>query len=453
MGNAKYTIQDWAEGFAKRSHLSRAKADSFLRTFFQLIKKGIEEDNFVKVKGLGTFKLVTVGSRESVDVNTGERIEIGEHQRLMFTPDKSLKERVNRPFEQFSTVTIEDDTLDLGALDEVVDEEGQPEGQEPESNSTKETQKADVSGQNTSQNISQPKPETTITVLTPPTSVPTPKPADENDRNSGKLQVQSVSLKPTHRNEAKAPVSEAKETEQISSSNENSASDTENDKHETENSNETSDHEHEVEVKEAELSENKPSNLDNQDVESEAEEAASGNARKIFKYILIFFGLAVLMSGSYLLGYFRVFGGSDVKKISSEENQTTSEQIQKRSEVVSPTSDVAQTAPKTVDSAAVAAQKLAAARRDSLALVKKKEADDLAMSKKYQQLPGGKFLIVGTLETHIMKPGDTLLKLSKKYFGSKDYVQYIVFYNQFENPDVIPLGYKLKIPRLAHRTE
>ena len=112
MANEKSTIQDLVESLATRNHCSRTKADTFLRKMLTLIKNGLNTDNFVKVKGLGTFKLVTVSSRESVDVNTGERIEIAEHQRVLFTPEATLKARVNKPFEKFETVII-DDVADL----------------------------------------------------------------------------------------------------------------------------------------------------------------------------------------------------------------------------------------------------------------------------------------------------------------------------------------------------
>ena len=116
MANNKRTVQDLAESMAKRHRYSKVMSESFIRGALSIIKGALEKENYVKVKGLGTFKLVTVNSRESVNVNTGERIEISEHQRLTFTPDKSLKERVNRPFEQFQTVVIEDDDLDLNHL-------------------------------------------------------------------------------------------------------------------------------------------------------------------------------------------------------------------------------------------------------------------------------------------------------------------------------------------------
>jgi nucleoid-associated protein YgaU len=81
---------------------------------------------------------------------------------------------------------------------------------------------------------------------------------------------------------------------------------------------------------------------------------------------------------------------------------------------------------------------------------KSQEPSAKELSKQYEQLPGGKYLIIGTLEEHEMKATDTLIKLSKKIYGSKDYVKYIIFYNHLENPDLIALGTKLKMPKLAH---
>ena len=91
MANEKTTIQELADRFAERNHCPRSVAEMFLKRVFEQIKQGLKDDSFVKIKGLGTFKLVTVGSRASVDVNTGERIEISEHQRLVFTPDNSIR--------------------------------------------------------------------------------------------------------------------------------------------------------------------------------------------------------------------------------------------------------------------------------------------------------------------------------------------------------------------------
>ena len=73
-------------------------------------------------------------------------------------------------------------------------------------------------------------------------------------------------------------------------------------------------------------------------------------------------------------------------------------------------------------------------------------------AKQYEQLPGGDYYIVGTLTTHTMKPGDTLLRLARKHYGKISFTQYIIFYNKISNPDVIPLGMTLELPRLVDKS-
>ena len=115
----KILLQELAEHFAAREGLTKKKAELFVRTFFDLIEQGIFEDKFVKIKGFGTFKLVAVGERESVNIKTGERIQIGGHSKMAFVPDTALKEMVNKPFAHFETVDLNDDTTqqELDAID------------------------------------------------------------------------------------------------------------------------------------------------------------------------------------------------------------------------------------------------------------------------------------------------------------------------------------------------
>lgn len=450
MGNTKFTIQDWAEGFAKRSRMSRAKADSFLRTFFNLIKKSIEDDNFVKIKGLGTFKLVTVGSRESVDVNTGERIEIGEHQRLIFTPDKTLKERVNRPFEQFATTVIDDDSLDLGTLDAAGEDNDDTAGTERDGNDSLESENTDGTAQNAARPTSTDHQETQDSQTPADDAATSANSAGETARNNDQLKVQSVSLAPQ-------PETEDEPSEQELNTTDTALSQPNDAPSESETAGNPPEDEAERPYKNSGHDEYNGSSTGDDNTGSESdcyeadnEEATSGKGRVVLKYILAVLGILVLMAGSYVLGYYRFFGSLEEAGISSGQIKKTSGQIQKSREVVSSDSGKSVADSQTADSVSSKTVNTQAQKRDSLALKKQKAADDIAMSKKYEQLPGGKYLIVGTLDTHEMKPGDTLLKLSKKYFGSKDYVPYIVFYNRLENPDVVPLGYTLKIPRLAH---
>lgn len=102
--------------------LDEASAEKFAALMFDVIAKGLKADRQVKVKGLGTFRLVEVGSRESVDVNTGERIVIEARDKVVFVPDTVLRDRVNSPFAQFETVAL-NDGVDFSELDKKLDGE------------------------------------------------------------------------------------------------------------------------------------------------------------------------------------------------------------------------------------------------------------------------------------------------------------------------------------------
>lgn len=131
--NEKLLLQDIVVLLAKKAGTTQKDADRFYRELFQLILDCIYENDIVKIKDFGTFKLVSISSRESVDVNTGEKIEIPAHFRLSFAPDKSLKELVNKPFAQFESVVLDDDITALSDEDdeddlddEILEEEDRP---------------------------------------------------------------------------------------------------------------------------------------------------------------------------------------------------------------------------------------------------------------------------------------------------------------------------------------
>lgn len=104
----KIALQDLADMLARRYGMSREEAAGFIKDFFVLIEKALLADSYVKVKGLGTFRMVDVEGRESVDVNTGQRIEIAPHRKVSFSPEKELKDLVNKPFSHFETVVLND---------------------------------------------------------------------------------------------------------------------------------------------------------------------------------------------------------------------------------------------------------------------------------------------------------------------------------------------------------
>ena len=112
--------------FAKATGLQMSDAEALTKAFFDTLVEGLEAEGSVKINGLGTFKVIDVDSRSSVDVNTGERIEIKGHKKLTFVPADSLKEIINEPFAMFQPVEVDESLVDeeepVSAQDEVVDE-------------------------------------------------------------------------------------------------------------------------------------------------------------------------------------------------------------------------------------------------------------------------------------------------------------------------------------------
>ena len=106
--NEKITLQDLINLFGEKQGMSKKDAELFVRSLFDLIEEALATEKYVKVKGLGTFKLTEVDSRESVNVNTGERIEIQGHTKVSFTPDTTMKDLINKPFAHFETVILND---------------------------------------------------------------------------------------------------------------------------------------------------------------------------------------------------------------------------------------------------------------------------------------------------------------------------------------------------------
>ena len=110
--DAKLNHSDISALLSKHCNISQSKADNFVKNFFEIIIEGLDADGIVKINGLGTFKMIDVASRGSVNVNTGEKIEIKGHRKLTFLPSDALKEKVNRPFAMFEPVEVDDDYSD-----------------------------------------------------------------------------------------------------------------------------------------------------------------------------------------------------------------------------------------------------------------------------------------------------------------------------------------------------
>ena len=109
--NERLTIQDLTDLLAAKHSMTKKDAEVFVKEFFLLIEQALENEKTVKIKGLGTFKLIDVDSRESVNVNTGERFQIKGHTKVSFSPDANLRDTINKPFAHFETVVLNENTI------------------------------------------------------------------------------------------------------------------------------------------------------------------------------------------------------------------------------------------------------------------------------------------------------------------------------------------------------
>lgn len=147
---SKNSLNVLGKKLAEKTGLSQQEAELFIKKMFDVVNEGLQDDKQVKVKWLGTFKVTSVKDRESVDVNTGERIVIDGRDKISFTPDNILKEIVNKPFAQFETVVVND-----GAEFDEIDKKFEAEEQMVENQQVKESKEQMVENQQTEESEEQ----------------------------------------------------------------------------------------------------------------------------------------------------------------------------------------------------------------------------------------------------------------------------------------------------------
>ncbi len=160
----KLTLNNIAKVLVEKNGLEPKEAMMFTTAMFDLIHDRLNEEGIVKVKGLGTFKMIRVEARESINVRTGERVLIDSHAKITFTPDAVMKELVNKPFSQFETVVLNDDV-------EFTDMKSEETTDETNNSEQSESLVDVVSEGATPEPAPEPAPE--------PVAEPTPEPAPE----------------------------------------------------------------------------------------------------------------------------------------------------------------------------------------------------------------------------------------------------------------------------------
>lgn len=485
----KFLPQDLAALLAQQQGISQEEALEFVRAFFSLTEEALIKDSFVKVSGFGTTKLVTVNERESVNISTGERFQIGKHTKISFTPDATLRDLVNRPFALLATTTLYEETpeeeleavpwLEEDSKEEEEANEMNPGGDSDEIVNTPlvidhhadsnagYSEEAEVNIEETATATAEENTTTTIGMEDSPevatnsleeeeeiVIIETPQDADvssasptnspttpqTNDKASQVNVASSPAREQSSQSAAATPPSAAPQVTNIQG---------------------------ELHVKTEEIS----------------PKHHRHNTR--FNVLLVAF-VVLLVVFSYFAGYYHWLCpncpnnhtslalatpnaqlATPIIKDSTSQSKDTTKRENKvpsvpqevpsqedNAKVTSAPSSSPETSSATVTSPSNSPQIIDEATKAIVkisALTAQEKVNWTKKAQQHQQLPHGKSQIVGTFTTHLVKAGDSLPRLAKHYYGNANYVKYIVLYNHIDNPDLIKVGQRIKLPQLLQQ--
>ena len=402
----KLSIQDLASAYAEKSGTDQKSALAFVKTVFEIVEEFISTDKVVKIKGFGTFKLISVSDRESVNVNTGERIVIAGHTKLSFTPDATLRDAVNRPFADFETTPINENTS-IEAMEKL-----------PSHNEA-------LPSEDSSEDYAEDQNLVVVeeTVLEEPSSPESPTSYDESVETVASAEDERVGedLQEETKEEA-MPV-------------------------------ETNDEAMPVETKEEVLPVipvHKP-NDDNPSYPMSEEPIADpvpGKAGKSHAWLYTIITL-LLMAVSYVGGHYQILNNISIDLYTETHSDAPQEKETSPEETDNalPSEEMADTLQNdtcAVDSTLAPSASVPAAPQE----------DPAEIAKYFPQVPGGEYWIVGDAGyVHHMQVGETLYRIARKELGDQNLVRYLIVFNKFEDPNIIHTGDPIRIPKLVKREQ
>ena len=443
----KLLLSDFAQWLSEKEGITKKEAQTFLRTLFQIVEQGLTDDQFVKIKGLGTFKLVTVNERESVNINTGERFQIGEHNKIAFIPDASMKEIINRPFAHFESVDLSDetDTAELDAVDEAVKQEFPPISEEETSTaeesipttvevitesshptSLPEKQKDVTEEVSEESNLTEEIPTEFATITEGLEEKKAEEKAEETEalaqaeETEAHAQTEETeALAQTEETEAlaqaEAVVITAKETASESQTPEEALTPEETPIQVVSTSEKT-----DAMGTDAEISVSQPTTLT---VSGAAVEEEEDTRRPWLRRTLMALFVLLLCTASYFAGYYRL--------------------------LCPPCASTAPTAPAAkVQPDSTQAKKPQAAKKDSAAVSAASQTVSKPLNEAKDSVKQPQKQEEAVTRTHTIRVGDNLSRIARKYYGDDHYVDFIIRKNNLKNADNIHVGKVLVLPPL-----
>ena len=398
--------------------LDKKTCEAFARTLFEVVEEALLSDKFVKVKGFGTFKLVAVSDRESVNINTGERFQIEGHTKVSFIPDNTLKEEINRPFAHFETIDLSDETeqAELDAIDAAAAEEAL-ENEEAEE-----------------------------TVEEVAEEMPADEPTEEVVEEEVMEEVPEEVLKEEPVEEAEEPMEEpvatepqtivtAEKKEEEPAKAEEPAADT---VLESEKAPEP----------EAEEQEEAPTVLP---VSYEYTEQPPRRPFNWWKAIGVFFFVLALMLLSYFAGYYRLLCPCIIGLPEWTEPQPAQPAAKVQPTKTAPAKP--QPAPAETTAPKIPENPLNSENPEQPESRKSKPAKPDPAPRKQQSAtaevaPAPPADTTVATQPHTVARGETLYSIARKYYGSDKYVNVIIRHNRIKNPNNIEKGTTLQIPIL-----
>ncbi len=432
---AKISILDIAKAVVSKHGLSQQDAEKFVTALFDVINEGLNREKIVKVKGLGTFKVIDVRERESVNVNTGERVVIESHGKITFTPDPIMRDLVNKPFAQFETVVL-NDGVDLEEMSRI---------QVPEDESFSVSDDADYSENNDVEENGQ---DTVETIEASDSDGD----ADKNGGDETEVTAHDEPAVISDDAEPQPAEAEVSEDKALSGDEPDSVTDVENNVNSDVSSVvDKAENNEDVAIADAPESFNVTENADEDTSErpSDEETEADGTEEKSFlsRHSKSVFGFVCILiaAAAFTGGYY--YGRNSVTPVvkyrtvrvavKPEKTNASADTLQRADTTVvakkekTVTDTVRQAEPEKVEVSAKA-------------VPERNGADSQELKNAGVMVKTGAYRITGTAETITVKRGETLKKISRFYLG--DGMEcYVQVHNGITE---VTEGMKLKIPKL-----
>lgn len=438
--NNKVTFPELVEQVALYANTSKRMSELFLKELFATISQSLIDGESVKVKGIGTFKLTEVSPRKSVDVNTGEEIEIPGHKKLSFAPDKDMAEAINQPFMHFETEILDDDVTDdqLAAIDagEPTEAPAEAAPAEEEADDTDDTDATEA-----------PAAEAPVAaeeeVVMPPVFVaPVEEPEPEEAEAEVEAPVEPSEEVPAEEGTpaevpAQEPIDEPEEavTEKESEIGEEAEPEA------------VSEPEDEAEVAEAEGEPEAESEMVSEELADERVGQEIDKRRITRRSLLEGFVVGVVTTLIVTLFAYRLYLMKGYEATPADEEPFT-EHVATDS-VATPEQALAENSTKAdADKQKAAEEQKKAEEEKKKAEEEKKKAEE-ENQKAEAAKPTTANVAAGTTDT--IKPGTNLYRMSRKHYGSDKFWVYIYEENKakYPNPNTIPVGAVLHIPQLG----